>query len=345
MEEKNEMLEKEEILEGQCAMTERPISVITQEIKFFKEQASIAVIEIGKRLIEAKQGLSHGEWGIWLAGEVEFSERTAQNFMRIAKELNPQALALLGNSTSKAILLLTMPEAERGEFMEQKHEVEGEEKGLEEMTSREMERLIKELAEERKAKEALQVQLTCLEEQQENTKADAQQEEVEARAMEAEAKLTELREELAALKARPPVESAPEEGLLEQLRKEAEEAAIVSEGKKLAKKIEKAKKEAEDAKKELEERKSDEAKAAGLQEKALAEKEAETAELRKKLAMAGSSRVAIFKVHFENTQGEINRMMDCIQTIEKEGETEDGEKLKKALISLCQKTVEVLGNG
>lgn len=75
----------------------RPIEVITQEINFYKSQAGNAIIEIGKRLHEAKLTLPHGAWGAWLQNEVEFSERTAQNFMRIAKEYrNPQLIADMG---------------------------------------------------------------------------------------------------------------------------------------------------------------------------------------------------------------------------------------------------------
>ncbi len=41
--------------------------------------------------------LPHGEWLPWLTEQVEFSERTARNFMRLAREwTNRQALADLG---------------------------------------------------------------------------------------------------------------------------------------------------------------------------------------------------------------------------------------------------------
>ena len=107
----------------------RPIEVITQEIQFYKGQACMSMVEIGKRLLEAKQCLPHGAWGEWLKNEVDFSERTAQNFMRIAKEYtNPQLIADIGNSASKAIMLLSMPEEEREEFVGEAHEINGEEK-------------------------------------------------------------------------------------------------------------------------------------------------------------------------------------------------------------------------
>jgi hypothetical protein len=47
--------------------------------------------EIGGLLIEAKAQVSHGEWLPWLAENVAISERTAQEWMRLAKA-DPQAI-------------------------------------------------------------------------------------------------------------------------------------------------------------------------------------------------------------------------------------------------------------
>ena len=48
-----------------------------------KQDAGNAILSIGQRLIEAKAMLPHGEWLPWLTEQVEFSERTARNFMRL----------------------------------------------------------------------------------------------------------------------------------------------------------------------------------------------------------------------------------------------------------------------
>lgn len=123
---------------------ERTIETITGEILDLKSQAGEAIIQIGERLIEAKELLPHGAWLPWLAEEVEFSERTAQNFMRLAREWrNPQALADLGKE--KALKLLILPVEEREAFL-QEHDVV-------DMTSRELEHAIRERDEAKRAAE------------------------------------------------------------------------------------------------------------------------------------------------------------------------------------------------
>ena len=77
----------------------RPIEVITAEIQFYKAQAGTSLLEIGRRLIEAKEQLGHGDWLPWLHDKAEFSERTAQNLMRIAREYtNPPCHGARGAS-------------------------------------------------------------------------------------------------------------------------------------------------------------------------------------------------------------------------------------------------------
>ena len=131
------------------------VETLTAEIQVYKQQAGACIVEIGRRLIQAKELLPHGQWSAWLSEKVEFSERAAQNFMRVAREYsNPQPVADLG--LSKALLLLQLPEEEREEFIEKPHEVGGEEKTVQEMSKRELEKVIRERDEARKAAEAAQ---------------------------------------------------------------------------------------------------------------------------------------------------------------------------------------------
>ena len=120
----------------------RPIEVIEGEILFFKAQAGGAILEIGRRLIEAKSQLQHGEWLPWLAEKVDFSEMTAQRFMKLARECE-NTPALLDLGATKALSLLALPESEREEFVSEKHEVRGEEKTVQEMSTRELDEAIR----------------------------------------------------------------------------------------------------------------------------------------------------------------------------------------------------------
>ena len=143
------------IAEGQPAAM-RDIETITGEILEAKRVGGEAILTIGQRLIEAKALLSHGEWLPWLNEKCEFSERTARNFMRLAKDwTNRQALADLG--ASKALALLALPESEREEFLSEKHQVNGEEKTVIDMTSRELEKAIRERDAARMAAEQAQI--------------------------------------------------------------------------------------------------------------------------------------------------------------------------------------------
>ena len=77
-----------------AAPTECSIGDITTEILRLKQDAGNAILGIGQRLLEAKAILPHGEWLPWLTEQVEFSERQAQRFMKLAQEwANPTALA------------------------------------------------------------------------------------------------------------------------------------------------------------------------------------------------------------------------------------------------------------
>ena len=125
------------------AFEERDIDVITEEINFYKQQAGMAILEIGKRLVEAKAQLSHGEWLPWLEKKVEFSERSAQQYIRLWKEYGKSAtVADLG--VRKALVLLALPDTERDSFAGEKHEVNGEEKTAAEMTVKELEKAVAE---------------------------------------------------------------------------------------------------------------------------------------------------------------------------------------------------------
>jgi len=165
----------------QPAMSERTIENITSEILRLKTDAGNAIIGIGQRLIEAKELLPHGEWLPWLNDQVEFSERTAQDFMRLAREWsNPQTLADFGKA--KALKLLLLPSAEREEFM-QTHDVPN-------MSTRELDEAIRERDEARKAAEASEKKLEELNKAFEESQTALEDE--HARTLEMSSKIKEL---------------------------------------------------------------------------------------------------------------------------------------------------------
>jgi flagellar biosynthesis GTPase FlhF len=194
--------------------TERGIETITEEIIFYKNVGGQAVIEIGRRLTEAKAQLKHGEWLPWLREKVEFSETSAQNFMRIAREYgNTHLVGDLG--ASKALVLLALPASERENFAQEKHVVNGEEKSVSEMSKRELEEAIRQrkLAELKAAetareldrqKEATAEAEAAAEKAQEAAEAArAEVEDAKSISLAAQERTAELERELKALREKP----------------------------------------------------------------------------------------------------------------------------------------------
>lgn len=105
---------------------------IAVEINTIKKQTQkvmlSASIEIGQRLSEAKSLVPHGAWGDWLEQNVNYSERTAQNLIKIYDQYSDKGFdALFGNdldafaelSYTQAVALLALPTVdERKEFVE-----------------------------------------------------------------------------------------------------------------------------------------------------------------------------------------------------------------------------------
>lgn len=128
----------------------RDINIVTAEIKDLCSEARTVLgrycVEIGRRVYEAKSLVPHGEWGSYVKNELGFSQRTAENYIKVFEgysdeqitvfgaEIKSQALANLG--MTKLISLLAIPEPEREEF--------AKEADAENISTRELDRLIKE---------------------------------------------------------------------------------------------------------------------------------------------------------------------------------------------------------
>lgn len=123
---------------------------IALEINTIKEQTRKLLIynsiEIGRRLVEAKEIVDHGEWGKWLENEVSYSKSTANNLMKIFKEYGADQINLIGDnlksqafgdlSYSQAVVLLGIAPEEREQFIE--------ENNINEMSTRELKKVIDE---------------------------------------------------------------------------------------------------------------------------------------------------------------------------------------------------------
>ena len=127
----------------------RTAESIAIEINTIKKQTQkvmlSASIEIGRRLVEAKSLVNHGDWGNWLEKNVAYSERTAQNLIKLYDQYSDKGMDALFDSDmdvfaelsyTQAVALLALPTVdERKEFVEI-HDMEN-------MSTRELQEAIK----------------------------------------------------------------------------------------------------------------------------------------------------------------------------------------------------------
>ena len=302
----------------------RPIEVIETEILFYKNQTGEAMLEIGRRLIEAKSQLQHGEWKAWLEEKVEFSVRTAQRFMRIAEAYKESdTVTLLG--TRKALALLAFEDSEREEFMAEKHEVNGEEKSVVDMTSAELEEAI------RRRKEA-ETELARVKQEKLDAEARADNFAREAEKARADANIAQtsgkkMGEDMRIIKSQLNDQkniAATAQAEADELRKELEEIR---------------KKPIEMAVREPSEEEISAAAAAQIEaakaeihaqvEEAHAGDEERIRELEKQLAMADPD-TAVFKTFFDEWQEAYGKMMDQLAKVEAKDEVK-AIKLRSAI--------------
>ncbi len=321
----------------------RDIEVITCEILAAKRAGGEAILTIGKCLIEAKAQLPHGEWLRWLTERVEFSESTAQRFMRLAREWsNPSALTDLG--ATKALQLLALPETERDVFLDETHLVDGEEKTVIDMTSRELERAIKDRnaallqAEQAKADRAAaeQARVKMAEDMalanERIAGLNAEVEAQSAKAMEARDTAARLEEELRELRSRPidvAVEADPT--AIEAARKEAEAA--------MRDKLNQAKAAQKRAQKDLIDLNSAYQRAKLEREQMEAELRKQLAQAEKKASLAANEDFVLFRTLFDQTQDLVNKMVGAMMKLRNKS-PELAEKMSKALLALSDKIRE-----
>ncbi|MEQ2454938.1 DUF3102 domain-containing protein [Flavonifractor hominis] len=304
----------------------RTIEVITVDILDAQRKGGEAVLTIGKCLIEAKDMLPHGEWLPWLAEKVGYSEKTAQNFMRLAREFsNPQAIADLG--ATKALKLLALPPDEREQFVADHNVID--------MTTRQLEQAIKERDEAKVAAEQAAADQRAAEQARDKMAEDmkflnarlAGAREDRERAVQ---EVARLEAELAEVKAQPvdvAVETVVDQDAIEKARADAiaEMQAKLDKAKEAAAKARDKQKQAEASveflKRSLEERdKSD-----------------------KKAAIAGDKELAQFEVLFNQGQELANKLHGLLLKArgrEDQTAVQDMEKALKALAEAIGRCAE-----
>lgn len=294
---------------------ERTLPVIISEIKIIEQrvikETMEGAVQIGLRLQEAKEQVGHGNFGQWCKENLNYSQDTAQKFMRLAKEYGDENSFLANTamsrnfSISNALSLLKLPEEDREKFVEE-HPVE-------DMTNKALEDEIRKLKEE---KATLEVEITSVAQDRS---------EIDGRLSEAEAEVLKLQGRLASAS----VDAEKLEKLNEKLEKAKEKL-----------KKEKANRQAEiDA--AIEKERQDiidqvNAEAADRMEKITGENETlrqQLDETAKKLERVSQGTILQFKVMTDQLQ---DTFAKCGELILEEPDQEMADKMNGALKAIVQ---------
>ena len=297
----------------------RTIETITDEILDAKRTGGEAILTIGRCLIEAKDMLPHGEWLPWLNERVEFSERTARNFMRLAREwTNRQTLADLG--AAKALTLLALPAEEREQFVEDHNVID--------MSARQLKEAIRERDEARKAAEAAKADASAAEQARAKMEADmavvnASLAAAREEKQKADQEAARLENELAALKARP-VEVAVETVVDPEAIEKAKAEAVAE----IKAKLDKAR----EAKAKADEKRKQAEASVEILKKSLENMERNE----KKAALSSDKDVAQFEVLFNQGQELANKMRGLLLKARGREDQTAAQGMERALKALAE---------
>lgn len=297
----------------------RTIEVITDEILDAKRAGGEAILTIGRCLIEAKDMLPHGEWTNWLVDRVEFSERSAQRIMRLAREWsNPTALSDLG--VTKAFTLLALPTEERERFMGDNNVID--------MTTRQLEQAIKERDEARKAAEEAKANADTAEQARSKMEADmaivnASLEAAREEKQRADHEVERLAKKVLELKSRP-VDVAVETVVDPEAIAKARAEAIAE----MQDKLDKAK----ERQKKAEERAKESQAALELAQAQLQDSE----RARKNALLSSDEDMAAFKLLFQQVQEQVNKMRGILLKLRDRSDPAAAQGVEKALRALAE---------
>ena len=318
-------------------ITVRDIEIITTEIKTIEMQVAKAAIygciEIGKRLVEAKEMVGHGLWGKSLEEKVRYSQQWATNLMNLYREYGSAQESLFesfANSQSfgnidvtKHILLLAVPSEERAAFA-QEHDAENS-------TVKELQAAIRDRDASRQ--EAAQMgakvkeitdQLDAagdklLESEQKIRQLQEQADAAAKKEADATGKVDKLKQQLAKAKegektAKDALQKAKEhpeipEAMMEEMRQQVAANAAEQATAEIKKQLEAAQIAADEA------------------ESLRKEAEGKLAEAEKK-ARAADGNIALVKAYMEGVQDQFNRLVGAIKLVE-QVDPERGANLRK----------------
>lgn len=185
--------------ERNLAEDTRGADEIAKSINRIKAEVQEAVLDgwirIGRELHAAKSKVPYGEWGSWLKTHVNFSERAAQDVMRIAEEYGRSASdAMRSLSKTQAIALLGLSDEQREEFVAT-HDMDG-------ITTDQLKAQVKELKERAKGDQQTIAQLMAERDALREESAFAPNEPDDSRVAELEEKLRAAEERAAEAEAK-----------------------------------------------------------------------------------------------------------------------------------------------
>lgn len=286
----------------------RTLDVIEMEIRVLQDQAQRVVlgyaIETGRRLEEAKAMVGHGNWEDWVK-KMGYSQSTANNLMRVFREYGASQQSLFGGETNsqalgnlsytKALQLLALPDQEEREKFVAEHDVEA-------MSTRDLEKALRERDEALRRVKAAEANASAAEEARAKMEADmklanASMESQKENADKYRRAADRLKAELKELKDKP-VDVAVEKPSPEELEKLTAQAV----------------------------------------ERARAEDAERLAAMEKQLAAADGD-VAAFRVHYEAWQEHFNKMSGYLTKISGR-DPERAGKLRMAMKAVVERMAE-----
>ena len=308
----------------------RTVDVVAAEIRALTASMLTNVIEIGRRMCEAKEMLPHGQFGTWVKENTGYSSSTANNFMRLYEEYGADQKSLFGAevnsqtigklSYTKALALLALPSEERETFV-----IEND---VDSMSTRALKKVLQERDEARRQAEEAKAEKRTAEQARAKMEQDMKEANalLEAGAQERKALLEDIRQlqerpvEVAVHEPDPAaIDAAVQEALTkaneqhkaDMAKMQAQLDREVAENNKLEKKISTMKKSTAE---------EDKAEVLRLEE--------QVAQLNKQLVQA-TPEVTAFKVQFGAWQHSYQQMMKALDAIP----AVTGENLRKAILA------------